>query len=120
MEYSPGLPQDTKSLRSYSGDREKMLLKGHLKSNVTPNIFRSSDSFSTVPSMVNGGEWGYIVSDLETIIVLVLLAINFIPKMSHHAFTLTRSRFTESATVTRAPGDGRQNSHQSGVVSITN
>ena len=30
MEHSPGLPQDTKSLRSCSGNRAKMLLKGHL------------------------------------------------------------------------------------------
>ena len=44
--------------------------------------------------------------DLETIIVLVLLAFNFIPQRSHHAFPLTRSRFRDSATVTRAPGDG--------------
>ena len=31
MEYSPGLPQDTKSLRSCSGDRAKMLLKCQLR-----------------------------------------------------------------------------------------
>ena len=31
MEYLPGLPQDTKSLRSCSGDRAKMLLKGQLR-----------------------------------------------------------------------------------------
>ena len=49
------------------------------ESNVT-NMFRYSDSFSTVPSMVNGGDWGCIVCDLETIIVLVLLAFNFILK----------------------------------------
>ena len=42
--------------------------------------------------------------DLENIIVLVLLAFNFIPQRSHHAFTLTR--FRDLATVTRAPGDG--------------
>ena len=53
-----------------------------------------------------GGDRGCIVRDLETIIVLVLLAFNFIPQRSHHAFTLTRSRFRDSATVTRAPGDG--------------
>ena len=79
MGYSPGLPQDTKSLRSCSGDRAKMLLKGQLRIKCHSNISRSSDSFSTVPSMVNGGEWGCIVHDLETIIVLVLLTFNFIP-----------------------------------------
>ena len=30
IEHSPGLPQDTKSFRSCSGNRSKMLLKGHL------------------------------------------------------------------------------------------
>ena len=43
MEPSPGLPQDTKSLRSCSRNQAKMLLKVILESNVT------SDSFSTVP-----------------------------------------------------------------------
>ena len=41
--------------------------KVNLESNVTPNISRSSDSFSTVPSMVNGIDWECIVRDLETI-----------------------------------------------------
>ena len=47
-----------------------------LETNVTHNITRSSDSFSTVPTIVNRGDWGCIVRDLETIIVLVLLAFN--------------------------------------------
>ena len=76
MEHSPGLPQDTKSLRSCSENRPKMLLN-ILASNVTPNIMRSWDSFSTVPPIVNGGDWECIVRDLETIIVLVLLVFNF-------------------------------------------
>ena len=63
-----------------------------LESIVTPNITRSSDSFSTFPPIVNGGDWGCIVRDLETIIVLVLLAFNFIPQRSHHSLTLPRSR----------------------------
>ena len=45
-----------------------------LESNVTRNITRSSDSFNTVPPIVNGGDCGCIARDLETIIVLVLLA----------------------------------------------
>ena len=53
-----------------------MLLKGHLESNDTHNITRSSDSFSAVPPIVNKGDWGCIVRDLETIIVLVLLSFN--------------------------------------------
>ena len=48
-----------------------------LESNVAPNITRSSNPFSTLPPIVNAGYWGNIVPDLETIIVLVLLAFNF-------------------------------------------
>ena len=32
--------------------------------------------------VVNGGDWECIVRDLKTIIVLVLLAFNFIPKVT--------------------------------------
>ena len=51
------------------------LLHGN-RSNVTDNITRPSDSFSTVPPIVNRGDWGCIVREIETIIVLVLLAFN--------------------------------------------
>ena len=64
-----------------------------LASNVTPNITRSADSFNTVPSRVNGVNWGWTVRYLETIIVIVLLAFSFIPHRSHHTLTLFRSRF---------------------------
>ena len=83
-----------------------MLLKIILESNVTPNITRSSDSFSTVPPIANGGDWGCNVRDLDSIIVLVLLAFNFIPQKSHHSVILTRSRIRDSASVTLMPGDG--------------
>ena len=63
-------------------------------------------------------DWGCIVQDLETIIVLVLLAFNFIPQRSHYSLTLPRSRIRDSATATLTPG-GWHNSHQSGVISIT-
>ena len=106
MEYLPGLPQDTKPLRCCSGNRAKMLLESPLGSNVTPKITRSSDSFSTVPPIVNEGYWGCIVRDLETIIVLVLLAFNFILQRSHHSLTFTRSRLRDSATATLSPGEG--------------
>ena len=76
------------------------------ESNVTPKITRSSDSFSTVPPIVNGGDWGCILRDLETIIVLVLLAFNFIPQRSHHSLTLPWSSIRDSATTTLMPGDG--------------
>ena len=44
-------------------------------------------SASTVPPIVNGNDCGCIVRDLETIIVLGLLASNFISQRSHHALT---------------------------------
>ena len=56
-----------------------MFLKVILGSYVTLNISRLSDSSSTVQPIVNRGYWGFTVYDLETIIVLVLLAFNFIP-----------------------------------------
>ena len=77
-----------------------------LESNVTQNLTRPSDSFSTVPPIVNMGDWLCIVRDLETIIVLVLLAFNFIPQRSHHSLTLPTSRIRDSATATLTPGDG--------------
>ena len=58
-----------------------------LESNVTPNTTRPYDSFSTVPPMVYGGDQGCIVHDLETIMVLVILAFNFILQRSHHSVT---------------------------------
>ena len=65
----------------------------------------TSDSFSTVPPIVNGGgDWGCIMCDLETI--TVLLAFNFIPQRSHHSLTITRSWLRDSAAVTLMPGDG--------------
>ena len=77
-----------------------------LESNVPPNITRSSDSFSTVLPIVNAGDWECIVRDLETIIVLALVAFNFIPQRSHHSLTFMRSRLRDSATATLRPGDG--------------
>ena len=63
-----------------------------------------ADSFSTDPPIVNGGDWGCIGRDLETIIVL--LAFNLFPQRSHHSLTLPRSRIRDFATVTLTPGDG--------------
>ena len=71
-------------------------------------------SFRTVPPIVNRGDWGFIVSDLETIIVL--LAFNFIPQKSHHLLTMPRSQIRHSATLTLVCG--WHNSHQSGVTGI--
>ena len=70
------------------------------------NITRSLHSFSTVQPIVNAGDWGCNVRDLETIIVLVLLTFNFIPQRSHHSLTFTRAQLKDSATVTLTNGDG--------------
>ena len=58
------------------------------ESNVTPNLSRSLDSFSTVPKIVNGSDCGCTVPDIETKIVLVLLTFNFIPHRSSYSLTL--------------------------------
>ena len=46
------------------------------------------------------------MSDLDTIIVLVLLTFNFNPQRSHHSLTLPRSQIRDSATVNLTPEDG--------------
>ena len=52
---------------------------------------------------MNGGDWGCIVHDLETIRVFVLHALNFIPQWS----PLTNpAKVTDSTTVTLTPGEG--------------
>ena len=104
MEHMPGLHQDTKSLRSCSRNWAKTLLKGHLgiKCHSQYNeVIRLLQYSST-----NGVNWGCIVRDLETIIVLVLLTFNFIPQRSHHSQTLPRSQIRDSASVTLTPGEG--------------
>ena len=118
MEHSAGLPQDTKSLRICFGNRAKMLLKGHLGIKcLSRNIIRSSDSFSTVPPIVNGGDWGCIVLDLETIIILVLLAFICFRKVA----PLTNlAKVTEQGLCyCNSNAWGWHNSHQSGVICIT-
>ena len=51
-----------------------------LESNATPSILKSTDSFSTVSSIVNRSNYGCIVCDLETIIYSLSLArIEFHP-----------------------------------------
>ena len=66
MNYSPKLSEDTKSLRSRFGNSAKMLLKSHLGIKCYSQYIKSSESFSTVPPIVNGGgtSWGCIVRDL--------------------------------------------------------
>ena len=53
-----------------------MLLKRHLGNKRHSQYIKVSNSFSTVPPIVNGSDWGYIVCGLETMIILVLLLIS--------------------------------------------
>ena len=54
-----------------------------LESNVTPNISRSSDSYCTVPPIVNGGDWGCTVRHLETIMIRDLVTrIQFLSQVT--------------------------------------
>ena len=71
-----------------------------------------------VPPIVNGGDRGCIVRDLETIIVLVLLAFKFhLPKVT----PLTNPAKVKDQGLCYCNSDawGWHNSHQSGVISIT-
>ena len=62
--------------------------------NVTPNITRSSDSFSTVPLIVNGGDRGCTVRDLETRTVFWNLAQVF--KLTIHKMRAPQRCFFRS------------------------
>ena len=85
-----------------------------------PDITRSSDFFSTFLPIVNGSDWGCIVHDLESIIVLVLLTSNIIPQRSHQSLTLPRSRIRDSATITQMSGNVTTAIKIESSVSITN
>ena len=94
------------SLWAAAGKTERRCFSKHiLVSNVTRNIKRSADSFSPVPSRVNGVNWVWTVSDLEAIIVSVLLAFSIIPYRSNHILTLFKSGFIYSVIATLSPGD---------------
>ena len=80
--------------------------------NVTPNI--SSYYFSTVTPIVDRRDRGCTERDLQTIIVGVLLALNFHTQMS----TLPRSSFRDFARLLQTAGLWH-NSYQSAVIGIT-
>ena len=56
--------------------------------------------------IVNAGDDEGIVRDMESIIVLVLLAFNFIPQRSQRLLALAMSGLRDSASVTVMPEDG--------------
>ena len=89
-----------------------------LESNVTPNITRSSNPFSTVPPIVNGSDWAELC----------------VSNGDYHSFGLTSIQFhppkitplTNPAKVTdqglchpNSDARGWHNCHQTGVISIT-
>ena len=91
MEHSPGLPQNTKSLRSCSVDRAKMLLKCQLgiKCHSQYNKVIRLLQYSSANIIVKGSDWGCIVRDLETIYSLGLTGIQFhspkVTSLTNHA-----------------------------------
>ena len=89
QKYSPGHPEDNKPFM------KKLLWK--LSEDVSQQspwnqmsftIYQGyQTSFSTVAQVVNEGDWRCTVRDLETMIALVFLTSNFIPKRSHNSLT---------------------------------
>ena len=55
--YSPGLPQDTKSLRRCECNRLEMLQKSHLVIKCHSEYVKVIRLLCTVPPIVNGGDW---------------------------------------------------------------
>ena len=96
------------SLLEAALDRVKMLLKYHLGINCYSQYNKVVRLLQYVPPIVNSGDWGCVVRDMQTMIVFVFLAFNFIPQRSHHSLTLPRSRIRDSATVTISPEESRQ------------
>ena len=94
------------SLASVLEIKRRCYSKVILESDDTHDISRSSDSFSTVPPIVSVGDWGCIVRDLETMIISVLLALNFIPKRSRHSLTCRGHGSGTLTTVTLTTEDG--------------
>ena len=86
-------------------ESERCFSKVILESNVTPNITRSSDSFSTVPPIVYEGDLGCIVRELETIKVFLLLGFKFTQKRLQNSLTFTRLRLTDSYCNSITPRD---------------
>ena len=74
-----------------------MFVKSHLGSKCHSEYNKIIRLLQHSPPIVNADDLGYIVRELETIIVLVLLAFNFILQRSHHSQTFTRSRLRNYA-----------------------
>ena len=96
-----------------------MLLKGHLGIKCHSQNNKVTRLLQYSSAIVNGGDWGCIVRDLETIIVLVLLAFSFIPQRSHHSLALPCMVTDQGLCYCNSDAWGWHNSYQSGVISIT-
>ena len=71
--------------------------------------------------IVNGGDSGCIVHDLKTIIVLALLTFYIIPQsLTAKALTNPAEIADQGLSCCNSNARGWHNSHQSGVISITN
>ena len=100
MEYMPGLHQDTKPLRSCSGNPAKILLKGQFG-------IKCHSEYNNVIRLLQyrcGWQWMHCAGprDYHS---FGLTCIQFHPPKVT-PLTLTRSRLRDSATVTLTPGDG--------------
>ena len=89
MKYSQVLPYVTKPLGNCSGNQTKIHLKSHLGIKCHFQNIKVIRPLRTVPQIFNGGDWGCNVRDLETIILLVLLAFNFFPQKSHQSHQIS-------------------------------
>ena len=118
MEYLPGVLQDTKPLRSCSENEWRYFSKVILESNVTPNMTRLSDSFSTVPPIVNGCDCWCIVCDLE-IIILSLTYIQLHPTKVTPCTDLD-GVMAHGLCYSNSDTFGWHNSYKSGVIDMTN
>ena len=67
----------SKSLRICSGNQAKMLIKGHLGIKCHSQYIKVTRLLQHSSANRYWGDWGCIVNDLKTIIVLVLHAFNF-------------------------------------------
>ena len=116
MEYPPGLPQDTKSLRSCSGNRAKMLLRGWNKMSLPIYQGRETPSAQFHQYLIRlpgdalcmtGALWCIAYWPRPFAMMHCAWPRNqFFPQRSHHSPTQPRSQIMESATVTLPPGDG--------------
>ena len=123
--HNPKVPPKEQSIMKYQAfeklhwkPSKDVSRKSSWNHNVTPKKSKSSDSFSTVPPIVNGGHWGCIVHDLENSIFLVLLTFNFIPKKLQHSPTLLELMVQGLCNYNGSVW-GWHNSYKSVVIGIT-